>query len=296
METDLAFDDADLNGLVDGRLERSRAAALSESLASDPQAGARIDAWRRQNDSLRTMFSAVLFEPVPVRLLPSVVPAREGGDARPSDGRPLGHRPAGVLATISVGAALIGFALGALASIGTDSFGLGSWMGRDPSSSAAAIHESRDLAARAVEAHRTFLEGLSGPGEIPAGEGSKLARPTASRLGPGGRIPDLGRQGWSFIGGHIVPGRSGPAAFLAYANGGDRLGLTVSRASAQGDGLVVTISDEGSPLGVATWSDGALDYALTTDRGQDWLERNIAPLRAGVTAQVRAADGSAAPP
>ena len=123
MHSDLAFDDADLNGLVDGRLDPARAAALSDSLASDPDVCARLDAWRRQNDSLRTMFSAVLFEPVPVRLLPLVMPPRDRA-ASLFTLKGFGARPSGVLATIAIGSALVGFALGALTSLGTDGFGL----------------------------------------------------------------------------------------------------------------------------------------------------------------------------
>ena len=114
MHSEMAFDDADLNGFVDGRIEPSRAAALAASLASDPEAGARMAAWRRQNESLRTMFASVLSEPVPVRLLPAVVPPRRGALAAPADEDPPAGRVAGALATTSIGMVLIGFALGAL--------------------------------------------------------------------------------------------------------------------------------------------------------------------------------------
>ena len=85
----LTFDEGDLNGFVDGRLEASRAAALSDSLATDRDARARMDGWKRQNDSLRTMFASVLFEPVPLRLLPtSVVPPKAVSPCRASATEP----------------------------------------------------------------------------------------------------------------------------------------------------------------------------------------------------------------
>lgn len=293
MSTDMAFDDADLNGLVDGRIEPARASALAESLASDPESAARIDAWRRQNDSLRTMFASVLAEPVPVRLLPVAMPPREAAKAAaPGEATP-GRRLAGIVATTSVGMVLIGFALGALASVGTDGFGLMPPAARAPDVAPA---DARDLASRAAEAHRTYLTDASRPVEIAGVEERKLARWFGRRLGGEVRIPDLSRHGWTLLGGRIVPGRHGPAGFLAYGNGADRLGLTVSRWATPDDGRVTASDDDVPPLGVATWADGAFGYALTSDRGPDWLRRNLAPLRDSVRAQARAADADAAAP
>ncbi len=286
MHTELAFDDADLNGFVDGRIEPSRAAALAESLVTDPEAAARLDGWRRQNDSLRTMFASVLVEPVPVRLLPVAVPPPQAAVRRDAE-RP-GGRVAGVLATTAIGAAMIGFALGALAEVGTDGFGLTAAPAR-VASSPSASPEARDLASRAAEAHRTFLADPSRPFEFAAGE-PKPARGTGRRLGPGLRIPDLSRQGWTFLGARTVPGRHGPGAFLAYGDGADRLGLTVSRGADLGEGRAITSDDGAPPLGIAAWADGAFGYALTSDRGPDWLGRNLAPLRDSVRAQARAGD------
>lgn len=293
MHSDLAFDDADLHGLVDGRLDPARAAALSDSLASDPDVCARLDAWRRQNDSLRTMFSAVLFEPVPVRLLPLVMPPRDRA-ASLFTLKGFGARPSGVLATIAIGSALVGFALGALTSLGTDGFGLAQARGSAPSLDATS--GARDLASRAVDAHRTFIDDLVRPGETASGEAPKLARWVERRLGSGVRLPDLARQGWSFVGANIVPGRHGPAAFLAYAKASDRLGLTVSREPLSGEEAVLVLDRDTSPLAVATWGDGAFSYAFTSDRGRAWLARSLAPLRGGVTAQLPADDDGDASP
>lgn len=298
MHTETAFDDADLNGLVDGRLEPSRAAALAASLRTDPEASARIDAWRRQTDNLRTMFASVLAEPVPVRLLPVAVSPRDLRNEAAAE-RPALRRLAGVVATTATGAALVGFALGALASVGTDGFGLAPSAAR--SADAAPGTDGRrsaaqDLATRAAEAHRTFLTDPARPVELTAAEASKLARWIGHRLGTGLRIPDLARQGWSFLGGRIVPGRSGPAAFLAYGNGADRLGLTVSRGGEDGAARVLAADDDAAPLGIATWGDGAFGYALTSDRGPEWLARNLVPLRDATRAQIRAGGEDAPAP
>ncbi len=95
--------------------------------------GRAVDGWKRQNDSLRTMFASVLFEPVPLRLLPTSVAAPKGGASsrvvaapphREPKALPGSVRPSGLVATTMVGVALVAFAAGALASFGTDDFGL----------------------------------------------------------------------------------------------------------------------------------------------------------------------------
>ena len=293
MSADTAFDDADLNAFVDGRIEPGRAAALSESLASDPQARARIDSWKRQNESLRTMFASVLFEPVPVRLLAGSVgatrPARAGTEEAD---RPAASRMTGAVTTISVGAALVGFVLGALASLGTDDFGLS---GRNAPDAARPPRDQmatgRSLADRAIESHRTFLSDAIRPVEMTAGEEPRLLRWLQHKVAPPIRIPDLARHGWSLVGGRVLPGPRGPEAFLVYGNGPDRMGLTVSRMPVP-QAARVTAVDGPDAIGAATWGDDIFGYALTSDRGADWLQRNAGPLRDSIRTQM----GTAAAP
>ena len=294
MNADPAFDDADLNGFVDGRIEPGRAAALSESLASDPQARARMDSWKRQNESLRTMFASVLFEPVPVRLLAGSVaagrPARPGAEA--AERRPA-SRMTGAVTTISVGAALVGFVLGGLASIGTDDFGL---FGRGTADAPRPIRDlvapDRSLAERAIDSHRTFLSDAIRPVEMTAGEEPRLLRWLQHKVASPIRIPELGRHGWSLVGGRVLPGPRGPEAFLVYGNGPDRMGLTISRMPTSRTAQVTAV-DGPDTVGAATWGDDIFGYALTSDRGADWLHRNVGPLRDSIKAQMGA--GSAAP-
>lgn len=291
MSYDAAFDEADLNGFVDGRIEPSRGAALAASLASDPEAGARIDGWKRQNDSLRTMFASVLFEPIPVRLLPTAVPAAPvPAAAAPLEaiGRP--RRLAGVVATTAVGLTLMGFALGVLASLGTDGFGLSPARNVEVEPDAMTLPLG-GLAQRAAETHRTFVSDGIRPVEITAAEEPRLLRWLQHRIGASVRIPDLQRLGWGLVGGRIVPGAHGPAAFLVYNDGADRLGLYLSRAPRSGDGGIGTVG-AAMPVGVATWNDGPFGYALTSDRGALWLQRNAEALRSEVNAQMRGDIGS----
>ena len=297
-DASLTFDEGDLNGFVDGRLEASRAAALSESLATDRDARARVDGWKRQNDSLRTMFASVLFEPVPLRLLPtSMTASKSGSPSRASVPQPHRERrgsssavrPSGLVATTMMGVALVAFAAGALASFGTDDFGLSPRSGRAALvGEAAAASEERDFASRAVETHQAFLTDLARPVEITAADEPRLSRWIQHSLGGPLRIPSLQRQGWSLIGGRVVPGQHGPAAFLVYGNGTDKLGLYVARTLGL-HGSDPKLVDGGGidAASIAYWTEGAFSYALTTSRTSDWLDRSAEALHDTISGQLR---------
>lgn len=293
MSYDTAFDDADLNGFVDGRIDPARAAALAESLSSDPQARARIDAWKRQNESLRTMFASVLFEPLPVRLLPGAIPTRnpKAPAARPREpeaheAAPPPGRLAGVVVTTSLGMALVGFVIGALGSLGTDGFGLGDRLATGWRHAAAGrIPASGALAERAAQAHRIYLGDGIRQVELTAAEEPKLLRWLEHRLGAPARIPDFSRLGLSFVGGRILPGPQGAEAFLVYGNGAERLGLLLSRSPTPPTEPAVR-RGAAEPIAVASWSGGGFSYAVTSDRGADWLARNSQALRDSVGAPM----------
>ena len=289
MSTDIAFEEADLNGYVDSRIDAARSAALARSLSSDPETRARLESWKRQNESLRTLFASVLSEPVPIRLTPASQPPRAAAiPVLPPLAMRVPGRPAGVVAATSIGAAMVGFVLGALASMGTDAFGFA------PPRPSAAIDLRLDdrgatpgrLVQRAAEAHRTFLADNARPVEITAAEGPKLIRWLQHRVGSRLRVPDLESLGWTLVGGRLVPDQRGAAAFLVYGSGSDRLGLTVSHMPNVTGTEAVSVSAVGAPLGVAVWADPDFSYAITTDLGAPWLERNGGALRDAVEGQV----------
>ncbi len=295
--SEAAFDEADLNGFVDGRIDPARAAALAESLASDPESRARIDGWKRQNESLRTMFASVLFEPVPARLMAGSVPARPTHPeaAKPRDTGRTSSVSSGVLVTTSLGMALVGFALGAIVSMGTDDFGLSrpseSGFGKQAAQRTAAVlpTPARSLSDIAVEAHRTYLGDPVHQVELSGADTPRLTRWIQHRLGPTARVPDLTAQGWTLLGGRILPGPQGPVAFLVYADGADRLSLALSR-SAGPRGLQVARDDGRDAVATTSWADEAFDYALTSGRGALWLGRHAGSIAQDIRAQAANAD------
>ena len=284
---DAVFDEADLNGFVDGRIDPVRATALAESLASDPEARARMDAWKRQNESLRTMFASVLYEPVPARLMASSMPTRSASaEIKPRKDAADPGLARGVLVTTSIGMALVGLALGTLAGLELDRFGLS--RPAAPAFADTALERpaaSRALSDVATEAHLTYIGDALRPVELTAAEAPKLTRWIQRRLGPEARIPDFNRQGWTLVGGRILPGSRGPAAFLVYGNGSDRLGLTMSR-SAESRAVTTAGNNGVDPVSATSWADETYQYVLTSGHGATWLSRNAPSLVETIRSQA----------
>ena len=285
------FEEADLHAFVDGQMDLGRRAAFIRALAADPEMRARVESWKRQNEAMATTFGSVLGEPVPLRLMPTSLNREQGGNsaaAKHPRGESSAHSDrrsalAGTLA-IAVGA----FLAGALVSYGTGTFGFGPGMfsGKAPIESTMPAGR-RALALRAYEAHQTYATDLNHPVEVPASDEAHLIKWIQHRLSIPIRIPDLRPQGWNLLGGRVLPGELGPAAFLLYGNGVERLGLYIARTNThQSDAY--TIYDNGAGLAsVAYWTDEPVGYALTTSRDPSWLDRNGPALYRSVRTQAR---------
>ena len=262
------FDEADLNAFTDGRLEPVRAAALAESLACDRLSRARIDSWKRQNEGLRTLFASVLFEPVPIRLLPTTLTA--AGAARAAE-VPIeasvarGGSFGTATALTAIGVAFVGFLAGAIVTIATDGAGRIAWGARGAESRP--VVEVSTLAERAAETYRAALADPGRTSEFLVGDEARLQHWMIRQLPGAARIPDLRSLGWKLLGGRVVPGHYAPAAFLTYRLGAERLGLYISRDPLPSALRIVSFADDG--LTVGAWSDDGLGIALASTRASD---------------------------
>lgn len=285
--------EADLHAYVDGQMDLARRSAFMQALAENPQAHAKAEAWKRQNLALTATFGPVLAEQVPVRLMPTSLarvapsphskPLAVGSNRASLDEGPSSYVPRRTLAI-----AAAAFAFGMVFSIGAGGFGwsLG-WFGSKPAVGSALPSEGRNLALRAYEAHQTYVTDLNRPVEVPASDQVHLVKWIQHRLSMPIRIPSLTPQGWTLLGGRILPGEVGPAAFLVYGNGVERLGLYMGRTNMQqSDGY--RVYDNGAGLAsVAYWVDEPIGYALTTSRDSAWLAKNGQALFQSVRAQAR---------
>ena len=290
------FDDTDCHAFVDGQMDLDRRAAFVRALAANPELKGRLKSWKDQNDALLATFGPVLAEPVPVRLMPTNV-GHERRAARPDTIGPAPHRTPPLRADTTrvrgvagslVGVAILAFMVGALLAFGIAEAAFGDRSGgRASVQTVASASFGRTLAQRAYEAHETFATDLNHPVEITSADRSALIRWIQHRMALPVRIPNLQGEGWELLGGRILPGDLGAAAYLVYTNGVERLGLYLARTNAQ-QSDDVSVYDNGAGLAsVAYWIDEPIGYALTTSRDSAWLNRAAPALVRSIKAQSR---------
>lgn len=236
--------DAELHAWVDDQLapiDRERVAA---ALARDPALRALAENYRGQNEELRRCFSGPTGEPAPDRLLRAAMP--------PAGSRP--RRLAGLAAALLLGVGAGWLAHGHLAqSPAPDGAGLASGAG------AAMV----PLARAAVVAHATYAPEVRHPVEVGADDEAHLVAWLSKRLGTRLSIPDLRKNGFTLVGGRLLPDASGSAAaqFMFESDAGQRLTLFVRRDASRTD----TAFRYAQAAGLASfyWIDRGFGYALS---------------------------------
>ena len=286
------FGDIDALRFVDNRLGEDRRAAFLAFIADDPTEAARVRTWTSQNEALRSMFGEVVREPIPLWLNLSHVEAERDASASQSASQKSGSRLVIVergqtprqrasktkaVATAALVAVLVSGLVAATALRDAAPWSAFGDARRDLSATAVPA-----LTTRAIEAHQTFATDPVRPVEIGRGQQAQLEQWLRRRLALTIHAPDLSPLGWTFLGGRIIPGKAGPAAFLLYDDGhGERLGLYIGTAAPQA-GLLFDTMPAGS---VASWSIGpignkSVGVAITVSRDLNWLSGNIEPLSA----------------
>lgn len=226
------IEDHELHAYVDGALAPERRPAVEAYLAAHPEAARRVDAYRAQNELLRTALDPVLTEPVPATL-----------HVRRARARPAWLRYSGSAAALVAAAALGWFARG---------------QPFEPVEFGAA------LAQRAVLAHRVYAPEVLHPVEVGARQEQHLVQWLSKRMRVPVRAPHLTDAGFKLVGGRLLPGEDDrPAAQFMYEDAeGRRLTLYVAT---NRDGPRPTAFRYNEANGVHTfyWIEGALGYALS---------------------------------
>lgn len=186
-----------LHAFADGQLGATEQAAVERFLEAHPEAAAEIAQWRLQNDALHALFDPVAGEPVPARL----APRRIAHDVRTGRGRMIRNLAAAIV-LVAVSGSLGWYTRGAL------------WA-EEPM--------SERLIDTAVVAHALYVQENAHAVEAAAGA-PNLMRWLSNRIDAPIDAPSLADQGFSFLGGRLLPGEigehaHGPAAQLMYENG-----------------------------------------------------------------------------
>ena len=248
MNEKLPITEADLQAYVDGRLAEGRRADIEAYLATRPQDAERISAYRRQNEELHKLFDAVMDEPLPQRIA-------DAGQTKPLAWNRL------PLLRIAASAAWIG--LGAL--LGWNLREVPATQSTAASSQVAArsaVLQPVAFAQRAALAHATFVPEKRHPVEVAADQEAHLVQWLSNRLGKDINPPSLTEQGYSLVGGRLLPGETGPAAQFMYEDPrGARLTLYLNTEPKGSDTAFRFIEENG--VSVFYWVDRDFGYALS---------------------------------
>ena len=188
--------DADLLAYVDGQLPPADRERIQRYLADNPARAAEIAHWQRQNEALEALFAPAGKEAVPDRLRPASIARGRAANAN--------FRWSQIAAAIAL--VVLGGAIG--------------WAGRDvvtPTEAASDI-----LIDSAVTAHSLYVKENRHAVEVAAADREHLVNWLSNRVTQPINPPDLSAEGFSFVGGRLLPpaeyGKTGPAAQLMYEN------------------------------------------------------------------------------
>jgi anti-sigma factor RsiW len=241
-DRDLPVTEDELHAFVDGELAPDRRGAVEAWLAAHPDDMARVTSWRSLADAIRARYGAVATEPVPARLSLRQI-ERAGRSWR------------GIAAAAMVAAFVAG--------------GIAGWLAHGvaaPAPSAAATST-----AEAADAYRLYVVEVRHPVEVPGGEEAHLVQWLSKRVGYQLRIPDLAPVGLKLVGGRLLPGPRGAAAFFMFeSKTGERFTLYSTRAGGPDSALRYNVDGQ---VGALYWADGDVAYVVNGEANRERLNK-----------------------
>jgi len=231
----------ELHVYVDGELPADRLAAVENWLAIHPEDAARVATWRAQADAIRARFGGLAKEPVPERLWLDRITRR---------GR--------VWTAMAAAAVVAAFVIG----------GAAGWVARG-ASVPAQTSPFEMFTSDALSAYKLYVGEVRHPVEVPGIERAHLVQWLSKRLNFQLRAPNLEDIGLKLVGGRLLPGPTGPAAFFMYeAPSGDRYTLYCGTTTA----VQTAMRYQGGEQAAAFyWVDRDVAYVLSGAPDRDQL-------------------------
>jgi anti-sigma factor RsiW len=194
----------ELHAYIDGEIPADRRQAVEAWLASHPDDAARVAAWRAQADAIRTRYGAVAGEQVSPRFdLDKLARSTRSWRA------------------IAAAAVVLAFLTG----------GVVGWMAHG--ASAAAPSRFDIFTTTALDAHKIYVVEVRHPVEVTGKERPHLVYWLSKRLDYKLLMPEMESSGLKLVGGRLLPGPFGPAAFCMYEGpSGERYTIYYARTDA----------------------------------------------------------------
>lgn len=234
--------EADLHAYVDGQLTSQRRQEIEEYLLHNPQARAELEDYQHINQGLHQLYDAILDEPLPAQL------------AVPSVRYNSMLRVAAVAAWMMLGGTLGWFLNSATTPINI-----------------VFAPMQQDLVKPATFAHSIYSTEVRHPVEVSAEHEPHLLAWLSKRLNTELQAPNLAAQGYSLMGGRLLPSTNRMAAqFMYERNDGLRITLYVRHGVWENQETSFRYAYEGN-MGVFYWIDGSLGYALVGEQNRNDL-------------------------
>lgn len=234
--------ESELLAYVDGQLPAARAVEVAQHLAQHEEDARRVAAWRDQNNALQAAFDPLLTAPVPARLQAAMHRSNRRGLIQYA-----------VAAGLMVVSGIAGWHLHGFVAL----------------ERAQTVY----LVRNAAIAHVVYTPEVRHPVEVGADQEEHLVRWLSKRLGTSLKVPHLAPQGYTLVGGRLLPGERGPAAQFMYQDGkGQRLTLYVRINNEMQAQTAFRFAQE-KGVGVFYWLDGRIGYALSGDTDRSELLR-----------------------
>jgi anti-sigma factor RsiW len=232
----------ELHAYVDGELPADRQSAVLEWLAAHPEAATQVAAWRAQSEAIRARYGAVATQPVPARLALAAVTRRS-------------RSWNAIAAAATIAAFLVG--------------GFAGWMARGASAATSSGFET--LTSDALDAYKLYVVEVRHPVEVPGEERAHMTQWLSKRLGAELRVPDLQPIGLKLVGGRLLPGSTGAAAFYMYeTTSGERFTIYCARASTPDSALRFK---DGNSNAAFYWVDKDIAYVVSGPADRSRLEK-----------------------
>ena len=231
-ETQRPITSEEFHAFADGELDPERRAEVASYLDTDPEAAARVAAYRAQNVALHGAFDSVLDEPL--------TSALERAARRP-------RRRYWLPAAAAVLAVLAG--------------GVGGWLLHG--ATGVAQNADAGLVRQASVAYAVYAPEVRHPVEVPADQEKHLVAWLSKRIGAPLSAPRLDELGFKLIGGRLLTARDGPAALLMYEDDRGRRLAMYARADLVGNRDTAFQFERGEGIGVFYWIDGPRGFAIS---------------------------------